>query len=76
MWLDRIARYLQHSRSVRGRYLKSDLTGRISFDSWLDILNLAFVNWFCGVQVGPTFNAMGPRALIIAGAICTLIGIF
>lgn len=36
----------------------------------------AFVNWVCGVQVGPTFDAMGPRALIIAGAICTLIGIF
>ena len=36
----------------------------------------AFVNWFCGVQVGPTFDARGPRALIIAGTICTLIGIF
>lgn len=36
----------------------------------------AFVNWFCGVQVGPTFDAMGPRVLIIAGTICTLIGIF
>lgn len=36
----------------------------------------AFVNWFCGVQVGPTFDAIGPRALIIAGTICTLIGIF
>ena len=36
----------------------------------------AFVNWFCGVQVGPTFDAMGPRALIIAGTFCTLIGIF
>ncbi|KAK6814206.1 hypothetical protein RU639_009956 [Aspergillus parasiticus] len=36
----------------------------------------AFVNWVCGVQVGPTFDAMGPRALIIAGMVCTLIGIF
>ena len=36
----------------------------------------AFVFWVCGVQVGPTFDAMGPRALIIAGAICTLIGVF
>lgn len=36
----------------------------------------AFVNWICGVQVGPTFDAIGPRGLIIAGAICTLIGIF
>lgn len=36
----------------------------------------AFVNWIFGVQVGPTFDAMGPRALIISGTICTLIGIF
>ena len=36
----------------------------------------AFVNWVCGVQVGPTFDAMGPRALIIAGTICTFVGIF
>ena len=36
----------------------------------------AFVNWVCGVQVGPTFDAMGPRALIIAGTICTVVGIF
>lgn len=36
----------------------------------------AFVNNLCGVQVGPTFDAMGPRGLIIAGTICTLIGIF
>ncbi|KAI9747493.1 MAG: hypothetical protein M1835_002065 [Candelina submexicana] len=36
----------------------------------------AFVNWVCGVQVGPTFDAMGPRALIIAGTICTSIGVF
>ena len=36
----------------------------------------AFVFWVCGVQVGPTFDAIGPRALIIAGTICTLIGVF
>ncbi|KAL2821291.1 MFS general substrate transporter [Aspergillus cavernicola] len=36
----------------------------------------AFVNWVCGVQVGPTFDAMGPRALMIAGTICTLAGVF
>lgn len=35
----------------------------------------AFVNWFCGVQVGSTFDFMGPRALIIAGSVCTLIGV-
>lgn len=36
----------------------------------------AFVNWICGVQIGPTFDAIGPRALIAAGTICTLVGIF
>ena len=36
----------------------------------------AFVNWVCGVQVGPTFDAIGPRALLIAGTICTTVGIF
>ena len=36
----------------------------------------AFVVWICGAQVGPTFDAMGPRALTIAGTVCTLIGIF
>ncbi|RAK73951.1 MFS general substrate transporter [Aspergillus fijiensis CBS 313.89] len=36
----------------------------------------AFVNWVCGMQIGPTFDAMGPRALILAGTVCTLIGIF
>lgn len=36
----------------------------------------AFVTWLFGVQVGPTFDAMGPRALIIAGTVCTLVGVF
>ena len=36
----------------------------------------AFVNWVCGVQIGPTFDAMGPRALIIAGTLCIFGGIF
>lgn len=35
-----------------------------------------FVNWVCGVQVGPSFDAYGPRALILAGTVCTLVGIF
>jgi hypothetical protein len=36
----------------------------------------AFACWICGVQIGPTFDAMGPRYLIIAGTVCTTIGIF
>jgi MFS family permease len=34
----------------------------------------AFVTWLCGVQIGPTFDAMGPRVLILAGSVCTLVG--
>lgn len=36
----------------------------------------AFMTWFCGAQVGPTFDARGPRGLLIAGNLCTLVGIF
>lgn len=36
----------------------------------------AFVIWICGVQIGPTFDVMGPRWLIVAGSVCTLVGIF
>ncbi|KAL8748060.1 MAG: hypothetical protein Q9190_000145 [Brigantiaea leucoxantha] len=36
----------------------------------------AFVFFFCGVQIGPTFDAMGPRVLMIVGTICTLTGVF
>ncbi|KAF7904935.1 uncharacterized protein EAF01_005457 [Botrytis porri] len=36
----------------------------------------AFVNWIRGVQIGPTFDDMGPRGLLVAGTICTLFGIF
>lgn len=35
----------------------------------------AFMTWFLGVQVGPTFDAMGPTMLMIAGSVCTLGGI-
>jgi hypothetical protein len=36
----------------------------------------AFMTWFCGAQVGPTFDAKGPRELLIAGSLCTLVGVF
>lgn len=36
----------------------------------------AFVTWFFGVQIGPTFDAIGPTALMVAGTVCTLGGIF
>ncbi|RAL12604.1 MFS general substrate transporter [Aspergillus homomorphus CBS 101889] len=36
----------------------------------------AFMTFFAGVQIGPTFDAKGPRGLMIAGSICTLVSIF
>ena len=36
----------------------------------------AFVTWICGVQNGPTLDALGPRVLLTAGIICTLVGVF
>ena len=36
----------------------------------------AFMFWVCGVQVGPTFDVMGPRALIIAGTVCTFVSMY
>lgn len=36
----------------------------------------SFVTWVCGVQIGPVFDAIGPRGLILAGSICTLGSVF
>lgn len=36
----------------------------------------SFVTWACGVQIGPTFDASGPRGLMVAGSICTLASVF
>jgi len=36
----------------------------------------AFVTWFLGVQIGPTFDAIGPTALMVVGSVCVLCGIF
>ncbi|KAF7946736.1 hypothetical protein EAE96_009721 [Botrytis aclada] len=55
---------------------KSILSGESSSSlGWIFSI-YAFVNWICGVQIGPTFDAMGPRGFLIAGTICTLVGIF
>lgn len=32
----------------------------------------AFLTFFCGVQIGPIFDARGPRLLIFAGSICEM----
>lgn len=35
-----------------------------------------FVSYFCGIQIGPVFDARGPRELILIGTICLLVGTF
>ncbi|PQE16188.1 monocarboxylate transporter protein [Rutstroemia sp. NJR-2017a BVV2] len=35
----------------------------------------SFMTFFGGMLVGPTFDARGPRELLAAGSICTLVGI-
>ncbi|RAL10326.1 MFS general substrate transporter [Aspergillus homomorphus CBS 101889] len=35
-----------------------------------------FPSYFCGVQIGPIFDARGPRELMILGSVCSLVGIF
>ncbi|KAJ5628945.1 hypothetical protein N7490_011173 [Penicillium lividum] len=32
----------------------------------------AFLTFFCGVQIGPIFDARGPRALVFAGSVCEM----
>ncbi|KAJ5287671.1 hypothetical protein N7478_003357 [Penicillium angulare] len=32
----------------------------------------AFLVFFCGVQIGPIFDARGPRMLVLAGSICEM----
>ena len=34
----------------------------------------SFIAFFCGVQIGPIFDAKGPRALILAGTFCLVGG--
>ncbi|KAK4908775.1 hypothetical protein LTR28_000265, partial [Elasticomyces elasticus] len=36
----------------------------------------AFLAFFCGVQIGPVFDAKGPRLLVILGSILLLMSIF
>jgi len=35
-----------------------------------------FVSYFCGVQIGPVFDAYGPRGLMALGTVCVVGGIF
>ena len=35
-----------------------------------------FLAFFCGIQIGPFFDAKGPRALVVAGTVCMVGGTF
>lgn len=68
---------LYNSTGVLEAYIsRKILTGESSANiGWIFGI-YSFVTWACGVQIGPVFDANGPRGLIIAGSICTLGSIF
>lgn len=33
-----------------------------------------FLSFFCGVQIGPVFDAKGPRWIVVSGTVCLLAG--
>ena len=33
-----------------------------------------FLAFFCGIQIGPVFDAKGPRWLVVAGTVCLVVG--
>lgn len=35
-----------------------------------------FLSFGCGIQIGPVFDAKGPRLLILGGSICLLLSVF
>lgn len=35
-----------------------------------------FLSFGCGVQIGPVFDAYGPRYLVLAGSVCLLLSVF
>ena len=34
-----------------------------------------FLAFFCGIQIGPVFDAKGPRWLVVAGTVCLIVGV-
>jgi MFS family permease len=57
---------------VSTNLLPSDSTNSID---WIFGIYV-FLSYFCGVQIGPIFDARGPRMLLVMGSVFTLIGIF
>jgi hypothetical protein len=68
---------IYNSSGIFEAYMSAELLPQESKSSVGWIFGIyAFVTWFLGVQIGPTFDAMGPKALMAAGTICTLGGVF
>lgn len=44
-----------------------------STNAWIFSI-YAFVLFFCGLQIGPVFDAKGPRLLILMGSFCLIVG--
>lgn len=60
LWLDRIVRDLERSRSFGECHIKSDLTERISDDPGLDIFNLRLHGLAFGSADWTDFRCDGP----------------
>lgn len=68
---------IYNSTGIFEAYMSSQLLPHESKSSVGWIFGIyAFVTWFLGVQIGPTFDAVGPTGLMVAGSTCTLCGIF
>ena len=67
---------LYNTSGVFQAYMSEELlpNGSTSSIGWIFGI-YAFVTWFLGVQIGPTFDAIGPTMLMIAGSACTTGGI-
>jgi MFS family permease len=68
---------LMNSVGVLEAYVSTTLLANTSTDSTGWIFGIyVFVSYFCGLQVGPIFDARGPRELIMIGTVFLLVGTF
>ncbi|KAJ7673772.1 major facilitator superfamily domain-containing protein [Mycena polygramma] len=68
---------LVNSVGVFQAYVSTTVLPTYSADAIGWIFGLyVFVSYFCGVQIGPIFDARGPRELMFAGSICLVASTF
>lgn len=66
-----------NSVGVLEAYVSTNILTSSSTDSTGWIFGIyVFVSYFCGVQVGPIFDARGPRELMLIGTVFLLVGTF